>query len=276
MFLHIRRPHRCTIKNMPFRYAELRPDELEERWSKKPIAVIAWGALEWHGPHLPLGLDGIVAEHFAERVAEQTEGVLLPACWMPITTLPHPASLQISTEALRLILDELLEGLYACGARVVAVITGHYAQGHEIELYEAALRAIENHKGYQVLAATPLEVLGNDDLLDHAARWETAQMQVIRPELVHLETLPQVTRTKECAVLGEDPRNANPEEGKEVLEAALATWCEWLEDLTQTKDSSFLKEFYAKRKASSERYVRTYYMKSWEQALHDWWLTMDR
>ena len=47
---------------MPVRYAELTPEQLEKRWSEKPLAIIAWGALEWHGSHLPLGLDGIVAE----------------------------------------------------------------------------------------------------------------------------------------------------------------------------------------------------------------------
>ena len=261
---------------MPFRYAELNPDELEDRWFKKPLAIIAWGALEWHGPHLPLGLDGIVAEYFAEKVASETEGVLLPACWMPITTLPHPSSLQISTETMRQIIDDLLEGLYSSGARVVGIVTGHYAQGHEIEMYEAALRAMERHQGYQVLAATPLEVLGEDDLLDHAARWETAQLQAIRPELVHLEKLPEDLKAKKCAVLGEDPRKASAEEGKQMLDAALKLWSDWLEELLQTKDTSFLRDFYARRKQAYARYVKTYYMKSWEQALRDWWLTMDR
>jgi creatinine amidohydrolase len=261
---------------MPLRYAELRPQELDQKWSEKPLAIIAWGALEWHGPHLPLGLDGIVAEHFAERLADSTNGVLLPACWMPITTLPHPASLQVSTETMRLILDQLLEGLYSSGARVVCIVTGHYAQGHEIELYDAAIRAMDLHAGYRVLAATPLEVLGDDDLLDHAARWETAQLQAIRPELVHLESLPIELKAKRCAVLGEDPRKASAQEGAEIMDKALAVWTEWVDEITASPDTKFLSDFYAKRKASYAKYVRTYFMKSWEQALGDWWLTMDR
>jgi len=258
------------------RYAELNPEELDKAWSEKSPAIIAWGALEWHGPHLPLGLDGIVAEHFATKLAESTNGVLLPACWMPITTLPHPSSLQIRTDAMRSILDDLLEGLYSSGARVVCIVTGHYAQGHEIEMYEAAIRAMERHQNYRVLAATPLELLGDDDLLDHAARWETAQLQAIQPELVHLEKLPEELKPRRCAVLGEDPRKANAKEGQEVLDKALKTWTEWLETIVATPDQSFLKEFYNNRRKSYSKYVRTYYMESWEQALHDWWLTMDR
>jgi creatinine amidohydrolase len=259
---------------MPLRYAELRPDELDEAWSKKPLAIIAWGALEWHGPHLPLGLDGIVAEAFAEKLAEANNGVLLPACWMPITTLPHPHSLQIRTEAMRLLLDDLLEGLYGSGARMVCIVSGHYAQGHEIELYEAALRAMESHSGYQVLAATPLEVLGDDSLLDHAARWETAQLQSLRPELVKLEALPAELHKKRHAVLGEHPSKASAEEGKQVMDGALAVWTEWISELLVSTDTSFLHDFYTRRKQAYAPYVRTYYMRSWEQALRDWWLTM--
>lgn len=261
---------------MPLRYAELRPDELDEAWSKKPLAIIAWGALEWHGPHLPLGLDGIVAEAFADRLAEATGGVLLPACWMPITTLPHPHSLQIRTEALRLILDDLLEGLFGSGARMVCIVTGHYAQGHEIELYDAALRAMESHSGFQVLAATPLEVLGDDTLLDHAARWETSQLQSLRPELVTLKALPEETHPKRHAVLGKHPRESSPEEGKDILDKAVATWTEWTAELLNSTDTSFLQDFYKRRKQAYAPYVRTYYMRSWEQALRDWWLTMDQ
>lgn len=252
----------------------MRPDELDEAWSKKPLAIIAWGALEWHGPHLPLGLDGIVAEAFAERLAEATGAVLLPACWMPITTLPHPASLQIRTEALRLLLDDLLEGLYGAGARMVCLVSGHYAQGHEIEMYEAALRAMESHAGYQVLAATPLEVLGDDSLLDHAARWETAQLQSLRPDLVKLDALPQEIQRKRHAVLGEHPSRAKPEEGREMTDKALSVWSDWIGELLVSKDTQFLQDFYSRRKLAYASYVRTYFMRSWEQALRDWWLTM--
>lgn len=259
---------------MLLRYAELTPDELDATWAKKPLAIIPWGALEWHGPHLPLGLDGIVAEEFAARLAEKTGGVLLPGCWMPITTLPHPASLQLRTEAFRIVLDDLLEGLYSAGARLICIVSGHYAQGHEVELYRAALRAMEGHSNLSVLAATPLEVLGRDDLLDHAARWEAAQLLALRPELVHLDRLPEEIVARRHAVLGEDPRKATAAEGQDVLDQALQTWSEWIEEIVGSKDTSFVRAFYAKRMEDYARYIRTYFMESWEQALHDWWLTM--
>ena len=65
------------------RYAELRPDQLAAIVAAAPIAYVPWGALEWHGPHLPFGLDGITAEGVAERAARQFldggEGPLSPS-----------------------------------------------------------------------------------------------------------------------------------------------------------------------------------------------------
>jgi creatinine amidohydrolase len=259
---------------MPLRYAELTPEQLEAVWSKKPLAIIPWGALEWHGPHLPLGLDGIVAEWFCDRLAEASGGVLLPGCWMPITTLPHLMSLQVRTDAFQEMLDDTLEGLYMAGARIVCIVSGHYAQGHEIELYQAALRAMDTHRGYRVLAATPLEPLGDPDLLDHAGKWEAAQLLAIRPELVNLAALPEGERdAREIAVLGEDPRRANAEMGREILEKALRTWTEWIDEIARSEDTAFLRDFYERRKRDYQPYVRTYFTDSWEQAILDWWLT---
>ena len=75
------------------RYAELRPEQLAERVQAAPVAFVPWGALEWHSVHLPVGLDGIVVEHIAERAVERTGGVVLPAMYLPITTLPHRFSI---------------------------------------------------------------------------------------------------------------------------------------------------------------------------------------
>lgn len=258
---------------MPVRYTELKPQELDLLLSKTPLAILPIGALEWHGAHLPLGLDGLVAEVFAERLADKTGAVLLPCFWTAITTLPHPHSLQISTEALRLVLDETLGGLYGAGARVVCLVTGHYAQGHEMELYDAATRAMDRHRNLRVLAATPLELLADDSLLDHAGRWETAQLLALRPELVDTGILPEAVTARRDAVLGEDPRLGSAKEGEAIIDRALETWSEWVRELLATADTAFLREFYNGRRKSYGQYVQTYYSESWEQAILDWWMT---
>lgn len=228
------------------RYAELFPADLAAGW----LAICPWGALEWHGDHLPLGLDGLVAEAFAERLADATDGILLPNTWLPITTLPHRCSLNFSTALLRQLLDELLVQLHAAGAAKVALVTGHYAQGHELEFYAAAERA-----PLPVYAATPLEPLEDDSLLDHAGQYETAQLLALRPDLVRLDQItPEV-------ILGQSP--APPFAGDALFTRALDRWQQFL-----TEDPA---GFYQRRRAVYQPYVDRFYRTSWEQAAHDWW-----
>ena len=45
-------------------YVELTPSEFAERLAAAPITYLPLGTLEWHGPHLPLGSDGLQAQGF--------------------------------------------------------------------------------------------------------------------------------------------------------------------------------------------------------------------
>jgi creatinine amidohydrolase len=223
---------------------------------------------------LPLGLDGLVAEWFGERLADTKNAVLLPTCWLPITTLPHPMSLQVRTEVFRAILDDQLNGLVRAGARVICLVTGHYAQGHEVELYESAIRCMKAHPGVSVIAGTPLELLEREELMDHAGRWETAQLLAIKPDLVHVDKLPAALSPKDCAVLGEDPRWATSADGIAILEEGLAAWHHAVDKLL-AGDNSFLAGYYSRRMASYSEYKARFFTGSWEEAIDRWWASID-
>ena len=62
--------NKIRMKDMTwFEYAERTND-----WFILPV-----GAVEQHGPHLPLYVDTILAEEFAERIAETIHGVVAPS-----------------------------------------------------------------------------------------------------------------------------------------------------------------------------------------------------
>jgi creatinine amidohydrolase len=254
------------------RYADLRPAELAERIATVPVAIVPWGALEWHGPHLPFGLDGLVAEGFCKELAARTGAVLLPASYLPITALPHARSISIGTERVRGVWQDLLGGLGAAGFRVACVVSGHYAQGHEIELAQVAA-TISAGGGPLVLAGTPLALLGDPALLDHAGKWETSQLLTYRPELVDLSLLPggSLPSAREVAVLGEDPRAADADQGRAVLDRALEVWAGWIDRLLSGEASQALADLYADRVASYHGYAERYYRGSWEAAIAAWW-----
>jgi len=254
------------------RYTDLRPDQLTSRLATCPVAIAPWGALEWHGPHLPFGLDGLVAEAFCERLAERTGAILLPTTYLPITTLPHPHSISIRADVVREAWLDLLQELSRAGFRIVCLVSGHYAQGHEIVLAQTA-EAVTRAGGALVLAGTPLALLQDADLLDHAGRWETSQLLWARPELVDLDALPPgpIPPAGEVAVLGQDPRSATADEGRDLIERGLQSWEAWMKRLVSEGSPDPLYALYAARQAAYRDYVDRFYRGSWEAAIQAWW-----
>ncbi|MEN9935525.1 MAG: hypothetical protein RLZZ387_2104 [Chloroflexota bacterium] len=252
------------------RYAELHPDQLESIVAAAPVAYVPWGALEWHGPHLPFGLDGYTAEAVAERAAQRTGGVLLPTTWWPITALPHRFSLSVPTEVVQALWDSILAELARAGFRVVVLLSGHYAQGHELVLMDAAEHAIAQH-GLLVLAVPPLALV-DEQMLDHAALWETALLLALRPKLVDLAALDGAElRPATSAVLGDDPRAATAGQGESALALATERIALSVGALVSHGSPDALRELYARRRAGYRAYAERYFRTSWEQAIADWW-----
>jgi creatinine amidohydrolase len=152
------------------------------------------------------------------------------------------------------------------------LISGHYAQGHEIVLAEVA-EQVTRDQGLLVLAGTPLALLEDPDLLDHAGLWETSQLLASRPDLVDLTALPHDSdlSARDVAVLGPDPRSATEAKGREILGQALEAWSGWIERLLAENDPQPLYDLYAERRSSYQGYVDQYYDGSWEKALDTWW-----
>lgn len=256
---------------MRVRYAELTPAALDAAISESPIAIWPMGALEWHGAHLPLGLDGIVAEAFANLLRARVGGVLLPCYWHPVTTLPHPMSLDVASPTFCSLFRRTAEGLGKAGFRTLCVVTGHYAQGHSWELFGLAEEFNRRDDGPDVLAAAPLEPLEDDDLLDHAGRWEAAQLLALRPDLVNPAALPDSPLSaKRDGILGEDPRLGKADEAQDAWTRALDVWEDWVGSLGRgNKDP--LTEFYKRRKARYQPYRTEHYKTDWDQAIESWW-----
>lgn len=255
-------------------YVELKPEQLQAQLAAAPVAYQPWGALEWHSVHLPLGLDGIVAEAIAERAVARTQGILLPTLYLPLTTLPHPLSISFRATTLRAVLDDLFAELARIGVRVVVLLSGHYAQGHELVLIDAAEQALEQHQ-LLVLATPPLALLG-EEYLDHAGRWETAQMLATRPDLVDLRALMEALQLypaghiADLGILGELPLSATAASGEIVIEQALQALNEWVRRLLDG-DAQSLRAFYARRRAAYQPFVERYLHGSYEDAAVAWW-----
>lgn len=210
-------------------YEELLPAEFNDRREKAPVAYLPWGALEWHGYHAALGNDGLKAHEILKRVVARTGGVVLPPVWCGYDTLKlarhggFPLTLEFKRETVMQLLTEYLEQLSDIGFKLVVVLSGHYGPPHIAALVEAAnLFTI-----WQTQRQTRVWIIPEYDLVtdlgyrgDHAAKWETAILLHLRPELVDLSRLDDQTAGEAGGILGEDPRlSATPELGASIIEA---------------------------------------------------------
>lgn len=211
------------------RYEELRPDQIEAIKSEHSVAYIPWGAIEYHGNHNPIGLDGIKAYGLCLELAQAAGGCVLPTVYHATSTiktvkdLEHRRhSIEHSEELLKLLAEELFLQLADEGFKVVLLLTGHAGQPHMDILKEVAKECEKKCTGSKFLAIAEFDILDDSVLVaNHSARGETALQLHYRSDLVALEQLGEgdAPTLEKDAVWGEDPRLATAAEGALIAAA---------------------------------------------------------
>jgi creatinine amidohydrolase len=222
------------------------------------IGLIPTGAVEQHGPHMPLGTDCFIAEELARRIAERLDEPVVVAPVLPggLSThhLAFPGTVTLPEETFGAVLDAYVAAFERMGIRRIAIFTGHGGNLGFLGRYEAAhtskdtdTRLIAHHdfEGYvdamfAGARAAGLEPPATDV---HAGGVETSQGLALFPELVRAyadltgyvadedgwhermfsEGIDAVTP---IGVLG-DPSKASAEAGESIfahLTAYLASW----------------------------------------------------
>ncbi|MDT0434468.1 MULTISPECIES: creatininase family protein [Streptomyces] len=166
--------------------------------------TVVWpvGAIEQHGPHLPLSVDLILAEGFAEGIARELDAFVLPAQAVGARSLPQsggglhfPGTVYVAGDTLVRFLRETLSALAALPMGRLVVVNGHYE--NEPFLFEALDQVREQglFDGAEVFAfswwslvrdtwaATEIPAFPGWHA-EHAGVTETSLMLHLRPDLV--------------------------------------------------------------------------------------------
>ncbi|MYX27441.1 creatininase family protein [Streptomyces sp. SID8381] len=91
-------------------------------------AIVPVGALEPHGPHLPLASDTMISEYFAARLAAALDGFVAPAIGYGIATEPYrlggtfPGVISISGTTFLHLVGDVLSSLAGSGVRKIVVV----------------------------------------------------------------------------------------------------------------------------------------------------------
>lgn len=241
--------------------SELTSAQAKESVDRGDIVVIPVGALEQHGPALPLGTDTLRADGLCARVAGRLPHVVVGPT-LPIGVSPHhlamPGTVSFTSATFTTVMREYAVGLHRQGWTKILVVTGH--GGNNAALTTLAQDLLGSHPDLQLawtpvtsLAADAVRAAGVSEVHGHCGEAETSQMLVLSPQSVRTDLLaPGVTTPEQFdplsalarsvtypslarrydqlsdnGVLG-DPRAATRELGEQILEQATDRICDFL------------------------------------------------
>jgi creatinine amidohydrolase len=177
--------------------ADLRAPELSSALSKDSIIVLPLGAIEQHGPHLPLSTDFVVADA-AANAAVQAVGAEVDAWLLP--TLPYTKSnehawssgtIWLSATTLMGVIDDIGRSIASTQARRVLFINGHGGNSALVQVMNRELRLKYGLQTFLAHPHMPADQGGSSAASElgmgiHGGMDETSVMLHLKPELVDM------------------------------------------------------------------------------------------
>ncbi len=247
--------------------------QAKERLQTIDTALLPVGAIEQHGPHLPLDTDAWDAEYICRRVAERcTDPKPLVLPLIPYGVSYHhddfPGTVSVGPDALAAFVYDVGMSAVRHGIDKLVIINGHGGNAPTLQLAAQKINrdariftcvdsGESSDADVAALAATPNDV--------HAGEIETSTAMATRPELVDRvraeASVPEFSsqyldftskrsvpwyehtaRLSESGVLG-DPTRASVEKGERIWEVTI----DHLVRLVETLKTLSLEEIYARK-----------------------------
>jgi creatinine amidohydrolase len=157
------------------------------------IAFLPFGALEQHGPHLPLSTDTIQCAELASRLADHYSGLLLPAVPYGETwdNGGFPGTISLSASTVTAICLDVAASAVSFGVTTLVIVNGDF--GNRAPVHAAARRLSIDGSDVLVLDYPGLVEVGDAVKetawaapgLCHADELETSMVLAVQPGLVH-------------------------------------------------------------------------------------------
>lgn len=241
--------------------AELTWPEAERRLSEVDIALLPVGAIEQHGPHLPLDTDSWDADYLCREVARRCQSprpLVLPL--IPYGVSYHhqdfPGTISVGPEALARLVYEIGMSVASNGITKLIIVNGH---GGNMPALQYAAQMV--NRDAHIFTCVDTGETSDADVARlsetradvHAGEIETSTSLATRPELVDVTRLKKfvpkfssryldfasergvewyahTSRISPTGVLG-DPTRASAEKGREMWEVMVSHLTEFVEIL---------------------------------------------
>jgi creatinine amidohydrolase/Fe(II)-dependent formamide hydrolase-like protein len=166
----------------------------------RDTVVVALGATEQHGRHMPLATDALVGDHLARTVADRLDAFLAPTLRLGCSEhhVGFAGTMSLAESTFHAIVKDLVGSLLRGGFRRIVLLPTH---GGNFGPLAAAIAQLESAERAHVVALTDLGVLFEIAQIGerefgvplsegglHAGEWETSLMLAIHPELVSMQS----------------------------------------------------------------------------------------
>jgi len=239
-------------------WAEMTRPELEQAAKKDTLVILPVGAIEQHGPHLPVNTDTCDAYEIAKLVAKRERDVLVaPPVWWGYS--PYHAgfagTISLRPEVYLNLLQDVCDGILSHGFRKLFILNGH---GGNRNLISVAVFECMRRTGVSIAAASFWDMATErirevrespKGGMGHSCELETSVQLVFQPALVKQDLASRqmvdslrsygtsmsfkdlmdfgavttgydLTRTDPTGILG-DPTVASAEKGQRIVDAVL-------------------------------------------------------
>lgn len=239
------------------RLQHLLPHQFKKAISEGWPLLVPAGCIEYHGPHMALGLDTLVVDELLERVSARVNSVVAPPFWYGPTgsavTGPDLGTLDVSTERFGRHAKDVLSSFWSMGFKWIIVCIHHQGlDGPEsLALRQAAAEVTfersHQERGDAWWGKAPLtpqdkvferiqvwpSVLPDAAakgvvLSDHAGYYETSLLMAAHPELVQLDLL-----GPDAPWYCSDAKKASTQSGEDMWQSMVDAWVKDLTRLTR-------------------------------------------
>jgi len=165
----------------------------QEGLEKTRTVIVPLGAVEEHGPHLPMNTDILHAYEIAKKTSKNVDVFVAPPLYFGVcrSTAPFPGTIDILPETLEMLINDVVGALYRHGLLRFILYSGHAGMNHRASMLNAADALLEMFDDIVISSITDADLVDREffELVEtpgdsHAGEIETSLIMSIAPELV--------------------------------------------------------------------------------------------
>ncbi len=190
----------------PHSISDLTSPEVADLIERTRTAVVPFGSIEQHGPHLPNGTDTIAAEVLAAAVAEQLPGLHVPFGPYGVTPIHagHPGTISLRRSTFEALLTDICTELVAMGVDRFVFVNWH--EGNIASMDGVATEIQDRHSGVHIVTANACYTAQrlyaqHGGELTHGGGIEVLAVMAHDPELVKVDRAGDATRPDHAIAL---------------------------------------------------------------------------